>query len=53
MLPFVPERAGPRFFKFCSAAAAFLLTAGLWLAVRRFGLNTRFVVSGRLLSRHG
>jgi len=38
MLPFVPERAGARFFKFCSAAAAFLLTAGLWLAFRRYRL---------------
>jgi len=24
MMPFVPERAGTKFFKFCSAAAAFL-----------------------------
>ena len=36
-LPFVPERAGTKYFKFCSAAAAFMTTAGLWLAWRRFG----------------
>jgi hypothetical protein len=37
-LPFVVERAGARFFKFCSASAAFLTTAGLGLLYRRFGL---------------
>ncbi len=36
-LPFVPERAGTKYFKFCSAAAAFMATCGLWLAFRRFG----------------
>jgi hypothetical protein len=35
-LPFVPARAGS-FFKFCSASAAFMGTAGLWLLWRRFG----------------
>ena len=38
MLPFVPERAGARFFKFCSASAALLLTSGLWLVARRYRL---------------
>lgn len=38
-LPFVPERAGTKYFKFCSAAAAFMTTAGLWLAWRRFGAD--------------
>ena len=38
MLPFVPERAGNSFFKFCSASAAFMSTAGLWLLYRRYGL---------------
>jgi len=37
-LPLVPDRAGPKFFKFCSAASAFMTTAGLWLLVRRYGL---------------
>jgi hypothetical protein len=37
-LPFVPERAGPRFFKFCSAAASLMSAAALGLALRRFGL---------------
>jgi hypothetical protein len=36
-LPLVPERAGRSFFKLCSAAAATMTTAGLWLLVRRFG----------------
>jgi protein NrfD len=35
-LPLVPERAGASYFKFCSAAAAFMLTAALWLVWRRF-----------------
>jgi len=39
MLPFVPERAGASFFKFCSAASAFMTTAGLFLIYRRFGLQ--------------
>ena len=39
MLPFVPERAGTKFFKFCSAAAAFLMAAGGWMLYRRFGLH--------------
>jgi len=38
-LPFVPDRAGRSFFKFTSASAAFLTTAGLWLLLRRFGLQ--------------
>jgi protein NrfD len=36
-LPLVPESAGRRYFKFCSGAAAFMSTAGIWLLVRRFG----------------
>ncbi|HEY7515789.1 MAG TPA: hypothetical protein VIC87_14980 [Vicinamibacteria bacterium] len=36
-LPFVPESAGRKYFKFCSASAAFMTTAALWLVVRRFG----------------
>jgi hypothetical protein len=36
-LPLVPESAGTKYFKFCSAAAAFMATAGLWLLLRRFG----------------
>lgn len=39
MLPFVPAQAGARFFKFCSGAAAFMTTAGIWLLVRRFGAS--------------
>ena len=39
MLPFVPERAGARFFKFCSASAAFMTTAAMWLLYRRFGFE--------------
>ena len=38
-LPFVPERAGARYFKFCSAAAAFMTTSALWLLVRRHGFS--------------
>ena len=38
MIPFVPEQAGVRYFKFCSASAAFAMTAGLGLLLRRFGL---------------
>ena len=39
MLPFVPERAGRSYFKFCSAAAAFMMTAGLGLLLRRYGVT--------------
>jgi hypothetical protein len=38
-LCFVPERAGVQFFKFCSASAAFMTTAGLGLLYRRFELQ--------------
>ena len=38
-LPLVPDRAGAKFFKFCSAAAVLMTTAGLWLLYRRFGLH--------------
>ena len=38
-LPFVPDGAGSSFFKFCSAAAATMITAGLWLLVRRYGFH--------------
>jgi hypothetical protein len=38
-LPLVPHRAGARFFKFCSAAAAFMTTAALGLLYRRYGLQ--------------
>jgi hypothetical protein len=38
-LPFVPEKAGNSFFKFCSAAAAFMGTCALWLLYRRWGLE--------------
>jgi hypothetical protein len=37
-LAFVSDRAGRSFFKFCSASAALLATAALWLLLRRFGL---------------
>jgi hypothetical protein len=33
----VPESAGNKYFKFCSAAAAFMSTAGIWLLAHRFG----------------
>ncbi|HUG55113.1 MAG TPA: hypothetical protein VMR21_16010 [Vicinamibacteria bacterium] len=36
-LPLVPDRAGTGFFKLCSASAATMTTASLWLLVRRFG----------------
>jgi protein NrfD len=36
-LPMVPERAGERFFKLCSACAALMTTAGVGLLVRRHG----------------
>jgi len=37
MLPFVPDRAGTSYFKFCSASAALAMTAGLGLLLRRYG----------------
>ncbi|HET7745880.1 MAG TPA: hypothetical protein VFM29_01180 [Vicinamibacteria bacterium] len=37
-LPLVTDRAGS-FFKFCSASAAFMSTAGLWLLWRRYGAS--------------
>ncbi|HVR71528.1 MAG TPA: hypothetical protein VMT87_11860 [Vicinamibacteria bacterium] len=46
MLPFVPEQAGARFFKFCSASAAFMTTAALWLLHRRYGLEGGAVAPG-------
>ncbi len=36
-LPLVPERAGTKYFKFCSAAATFMVACGVWLAYRRYG----------------
>ena len=39
MMPFVPERAGTKFFKFCSAAAAFLMASAAWMLYRRFGVH--------------
>ena len=47
-LPLVPDRAGAKFFKFCSAAAVFMTTAGLWLLYRRFGVEDGPAVPGRL-----
>jgi hypothetical protein len=38
-LAFVPDRAGPRFFKFCAAASAFSTTAALGLAYRHRALS--------------
>jgi protein NrfD len=38
-LPLVPDRAGRSFFKLCSASAATMTTAALWLLVRRFGFD--------------
>lgn len=35
--PLVPESAGTRYFKFCSAASAFVAAAALWPLWRRFG----------------
>lgn len=37
VLAAVPDRAGPKFFKFCAASAAFMTTAGWWLLWRRGG----------------
>jgi hypothetical protein len=36
-LEVVPEKAGVRFLKLCSAAASLLTTGGLWLLYRRYG----------------
>jgi len=38
-LLFVPQRAGVKYFKLCSAIAAFMLTAGVYLSYRRFGMH--------------
>jgi hypothetical protein len=38
-LPLVPESAGRKYFKFCSASSAFMTMAALWLLVRRFGAD--------------
>jgi hypothetical protein len=38
-LPFVPDSAGARFFKFCSASSVFMTAAGGWLLWRRFGAD--------------
>ena len=46
MLPFVPAEAGAKFFKFCSASAAFMTTAALWLLYRRYGLEGGAVAPG-------
>jgi hypothetical protein len=36
-LPFTMEQAGRSYFKFCSASAAFMSTAAIWLLFRRYG----------------
>ena len=36
-LPITMDKAGRAYFKFCSAAAAFMTTAALWLLVRQYG----------------
>jgi hypothetical protein len=36
-LPFTMEKSGRSYFKFASASAAFMMTAGLWLMYRRYG----------------
>ena len=36
-LPLVPESAGRKYFKFCSAVSAFVAASALWLLWRRFG----------------
>jgi protein NrfD len=46
MLPLVPDRAGVGFFKLCSASAATMTTAGLWLLVRRFGWDGGLAAPG-------
>ena len=38
-LPLVPERAGARYFKFCSASAAFMTTSALGMLLRRYGVD--------------
>jgi len=55
MLPFVPDRAGAKFFKFCSGAAAFLMAAAAWMLYRRFGLEGAAAAPGgpRYLSMLG
>jgi hypothetical protein len=45
-LPFIPDKAGVRFFKFSSASAAFMTTAGLWLLHRRHPLQPRVEILG-------
>ncbi len=49
MLPFVGEEAGSKFFKFCSAAAAFMTTAAVWLLYRRHGTAGGDVAPGAAL----
>jgi hypothetical protein len=36
-LPVTMDQAGRSYFKFCSASAAFMTTAAIWLLVRRYG----------------
>jgi hypothetical protein len=36
-LPFTMDQAGRSYFKFCSAAAAFMSTSAIWLLYRRYG----------------
>lgn len=45
-LPLVPDRAGARFFKFCSAAAVFMTTAAIGLIYRRYGLHAGATAPG-------
>jgi protein NrfD len=56
-LPLVPDRAGRSFFKLCSASAATMTTAALWLLVRRFGFDAESAPAsasyGRLLAACG
>jgi len=49
MLPFVGEQAGARFFKFCSAAASFMMTAAVWLLYRRYGASGGETAPGAVL----
>jgi hypothetical protein len=51
MLPFVSARAGANFFKFCSASAAFMMTAAMWLLWRRFGWTGGLGAPGGVLYR--
>jgi hypothetical protein len=46
MLPFVPDRAGTKFFKFCSGSAAFMIAAGAWMLYRRFGMEGAALAPG-------